>query len=140
MSKFHFDRWPSAPASLDATLTKEFVAHAGDGRVGNKLISETGRVRVWSLNLKPGERIGFHTHVLDYFWTSITGGRGRSHYNDGRTEEMIYKPGDIRQLVFRAGEFMIHDLENIGDTELVFTTVEFLDSPNAPLILSSHSR
>jgi hypothetical protein len=30
---------------------------------------------------------------------------------------------------------MIHDLENIGDTDMVFTTVEFLDSANAPLDL-----
>jgi beta-alanine degradation protein BauB len=140
LGKFHFDKWPSAPANLSAALSDEFVTHAGDGRVGNKLISETRRVRVWSLNLEPGERIGFHTHALDYFWTSITSGLGRSHYNDGRTEDVIYNPGDIKQLVFKAGELMIHDLENIGDTELIFTTVEFLDSANSPLTLPSHSR
>jgi beta-alanine degradation protein BauB len=33
---------------------------------------------------------------------------------------------------------MAHDPENIGDTELLFTTVEFLDSPDAPL--EPHSR
>jgi hypothetical protein len=27
----------------------------------------------------------------------------------------------------------VHDLENIGDTELVFATVEFLNSANAAL-------
>ena len=26
--------------------------------------------------LKPGERLSFHTHVLDYFWSSVTGGHG----------------------------------------------------------------
>jgi hypothetical protein len=31
------------------------------------------------------------------------------------------------------GEFMTHDLENIGDTPLIFATVEFLHSANAPL-------
>jgi beta-alanine degradation protein BauB len=31
---------------------------------------------------------------------------------------------------------MMHDLENIGDTVLAFTTVEFLDSPNPPLAVS----
>jgi hypothetical protein len=30
---------------------------------------------------------------------------------------------------------MIHDLENTGDAELIFTTVEYLDSPNDPLPL-----
>jgi beta-alanine degradation protein BauB len=27
----------------------------------------------------------------------------------------------------------VHDLENIGDGELIFCTVEFLDSANKPL-------
>jgi quercetin dioxygenase-like cupin family protein len=121
-------------------LRKEFASHAGDGRVGNELLSETDRVRVWAIRLKPGERLGFHTHVLDYFWTSVTDGRGRSHYNDGRVAEIGYKPGDIKQLTFKEGEFMVHDLENVGDTELCFTTVEFLDSPNIPLELRSHTR
>ncbi|HXM02514.1 MAG TPA: hypothetical protein VN939_07925 [Chthoniobacterales bacterium] len=30
---------------------------------------------------------------------------------------------------------MIHDLENVGATELLFLTVEFLDSENPPLEL-----
>jgi hypothetical protein len=56
---------------------KEFAAHAGDGRAGNELLSETDRVRLWAIGLKPGKRLGFHTHVLDYFWTSVTAGHGR---------------------------------------------------------------
>ena len=28
---------------------------------------------------------------------------------------------------------MLHSVENIGDTDLLFTTVEFLQSANAPL-------
>lgn len=34
------------------------------------------------------------------------------------------------------GEFMIHDLENMGESTLAFTTLEFKDSPNAPLLLT----
>jgi beta-alanine degradation protein BauB len=75
--------------------------------------------------------------VLDYFWTSVTGGHGRSHFIDGRVSDTVYKPGDFKQITFKEGEFMVHDLENIGDTELLFTTVEFLESPNAPLELRS---
>jgi hypothetical protein len=33
------------------------------------------------------------------------------------------------------GEFTVHDLENIGDHELVFVTVEFTDSANKPMAL-----
>ena len=85
------------------------------------------------LVLAPSERIGFHTHVLDYFWTAVTGGKARSCYGDGRVAETAYKPGDTQHHHFEAGQFMIHDLENIGTTDLVFTTVEFKDSANAPL-------
>jgi hypothetical protein len=46
---------------------------------------------------------------------------------------MAYQPGDTRHHTCATGEFMIHDLENIGGTDMVFTTVEFLDSANAPL-------
>jgi len=126
-------QWPAAPRNFSDELRGEFEANAGNGRVGSRLVSESDRVRVWTLVLKPGERIGFHTHVLDYFWTAVTPGRARSHYWDGRVAEVSYEAGDTQHHRYGAGEFMIHDLENIGDTELVFTTVEFLDSINAPL-------
>jgi len=133
MSKHVIDHWPAPPAEWPNALRQEFAERAGNGQVGSRLVSETDRVRVWSLTLEPGERIGFHTHVLDYFWTAVTGGRARSHYADGRIAEVTYTPGDTQHHRFGPGEFMIHDLENIGDTELMFTTVEFLDSANVAL-------
>ncbi len=125
--------WPSPPANLSAHDQAEFAANLGRGQVGTQLVSETDRVRVWALALQPGERIGFHTHVLDYFWTAVTGGSARSQYGDGRVAEVSYKPGDTQHHAYGAGEFMIHDLTNTGDTELVFTTVEFKQGANAPL-------
>ena len=71
--------------------------------VGNALVSETDRVRVWTIRLKPGERIGFHRHVLDYFWTAVTGGRGRQHVHDGTTVEYTYAPGETRHETYGAG-------------------------------------
>jgi hypothetical protein len=62
--------------------------------VGNMLLSADDRVRVWMIRLKPGQRIGFHRHVLDYFWTSVSGGRGRQHVHDGTTVEYTYAPGE----------------------------------------------
>ena len=41
---------------------------------------------------------------------------------------------------YPAGDFKVHDLENIGDAELIFTTVEFLDSENPPLDLPQDVR
>jgi hypothetical protein len=39
-----------------------------------------------------------------------------------------------------AGEYLLHDLQNIGDTELVFLTVEHLDSANVALSVDPASR
>lgn len=125
-----FEGWSPA-------LRAELAAARTNGRVGHRLVSESARVRVWSIALKPGERLGFHTHVLDYFWTAVTPGRGRSHHQSGTTSEVEYEAGDTKHLSFAAGEFMIHDLENIGATELLFTTVEFLDSENPPLAVDT---
>lgn len=137
MGQHVIETWPEAPAGWDAARRAEFQARVGIGQVGSRLVSQTERVRVWHLALKPGARIAFHTHVLDYFWTAVTGGSARSHYADGRVADVTYQPGDTRHFRFPAGGFMIHDLENTGDSELVFTTVEFLDSANAPLPLPS---
>src|SRR5436190_7228167 len=34
-----------------------------NGCVGSHLLSETDKVRVWTIHLRPGERLGFHRHV-----------------------------------------------------------------------------
>lgn len=134
------DRRIAAPEGWNEPLRAEFEANQLNGCVGHVLVSETRRVRVWSLRLRPGERIGFHRHVLDYFWTALTAGRAVSHHGDGRISDSIYEPGLTRHLAFGEGEFMVHDLANVGDTELVFTTVEFLDSGNPPLPVPVHVR
>ena len=108
--------------------------------VGSHLLSENERTRVWMIRLQPGERFGFHRHVLDYFWTSISGGRGRQHVHDGTTVEYTYQPGETRHESYAPGEFKVHDLQNIGDKEMIFMTVEFLNSANKPLPLPEHVR
>jgi beta-alanine degradation protein BauB len=122
-----------AKSDWPTSIREEFKANQLNGRVGTRLLSETDRVRVWEIRLSPGERIGFHRHVLDYFWTAVTAGRARSRTEDGSVVEAVYAAGDTRHFVYGRGEFKIHDLENIGDADLWFTTVEFLDSANEPL-------
>ena len=41
---------------------------------------------------------------------------------------------------FALGEYMLHSVENLGGNDLEFTTVEFLDSPNAPLPIPDDKR
>jgi hypothetical protein len=59
---------------------------------------------------------------------------------DGTTVEYSYQPGETRHETYGAGEYKVHDLENIGDDDLVFMTVEFLDSTNKPLAIPQAAR
>ncbi len=106
--------------------------HAYDGHVGSRLLSENDRVRVWEIRLAPGERWHAHRHVLDYFWTAVKAGRSRQHTMTAPCVKSPTMPARTRHFRFGPGEFLLHDIENIGDDDLVFTTVEHLDSANAP--------
>ena len=119
------------PAAIEAEFERE--RNNPNPCVGSVLISENERVRVWMIRLQPGERIGFHRHVLDYFWTAVSGGHGRQHVHDGTTVEYTYTPGETRHETYPTGAYKVHDLENLGDKEMVFMTVEFLNSANKPL-------
>lgn len=117
--------------------TPELIAELEGGRksgaVGSTMVSESARARVWLIEMQPGERLPFHTHVLDYFWVATTAGRALSRYADGQVAEVSYDIGTTKHFSFAAGKSMTHDLENVGDTVLCFTTVEYLDSANTPL-------
>ena len=61
---------------------------------------------------------------------------GDYYYGTGRRKSAVarvfLKPGK--------GEFKVHDLENLGDREMVFMTVEFKDSANKPMPLPAGVR
>ena len=125
------------PAFAGPHWTPEFISELDgaqkNGRVGSTLVSESDRARVWLIEMQPGDRLPFHTHVLDYFWVATTPGKARSRYADGTVAEVEYEIGTTKHFTFEKGDAMTHDLENIGDTVLCFTTVEYLDSANTPL-------
>ena len=121
-----FDRWP-------AGLEAEMKANRYNAIVGSTLVSETDRVRVWHLLIPAGKRCTFHRHVLDYFWTCHTLGKARGYYEDGSITETAHFPGDTRHLTYARDEHLVHSVENIGDTDLLFTTVEYKQSANQPL-------
>jgi quercetin dioxygenase-like cupin family protein len=126
------------PAEIKAEFDREAKNH--NPCVGTSLLSENDKVRVWIIRLAPGERVGFHRHVLDYFWTSVTGGRARQNLMDGSTIEMMYQPGETRHETYGPGEYKVHDLTNLSDQEMVFMTVEFLQSANMPMAIPESVR
>lgn len=124
---------PQTLAEWPAELRREYEANQMNGCVGSVLVSETDRVRVWHLHLPPGKRCNFHRHVLDYFWSAHKAGKARGYYNDGRIVDVEHYVGETKHFTFARGEFFVHSVENIGDDDLLFTTVEFLNSANQPL-------
>lgn len=126
-----------APDDWTEDALRELEANQFNGRVGQQLVSETPLVRVWMIQLEPGERLPFHRHVLDYFWTALLPGKARSRYGDGSVRLYEYERGETLHLSYSGGSSMVHDLTNIGDTPIAFVTVEFIDSPNRPLELDA---
>ena len=103
----------------------ELDAASANREVGTKLLLENGRVRIWDLDLQPGERLPFHCHATPYFFVCVDEGRGLSRFADGNAMTIDYHEGDT-WFDEVAGGAEIHDLENVGDTRLRFTTVELL--------------
>ena len=127
-------------ADWSPELQGELASHTANALVGTRLLREDERTRIWEIRLAPGERLAFHRHVLDYFWTCVSGGDAISHDGEGATKRRRYEVSETQALSFAEGESMIHDLVNAGTEDIVFTTVEFLDSANARLPLPAPSR
>ena len=115
-SSFHFD-----PEEFGDEL-----AGAENFVVGSRLLYEDARIRVWDITLAPGERLPFHRHRTTYFYRCHSGGATRVRFPDGRGVEYTSVPDEVHVHEIGPGDLVVHDLENAGDTPLVFTTVELL--------------
>jgi len=56
------------------------------------------------------------------------------------TREYSYAAGETRHETYGPGEYKAHDLENTGDTDRTFVTVEFLHGANKPMTLPKAAR
>ena len=87
--------------------------HDIQAAVGTRLLFENDQVRVWDLQLAPGEAIPLHRHELDYLYVVVGDGCLQTEFADGTADpprEMA--DGDVR---FRpvAGE-AVHAARNVG--------------------------
>ena len=94
--------------------------------VGTKLLLENNRVRIWEIRLEPGQRAPFHWHTTSYFFVCVEAGRSRSRFPNGFYLDGDSEVGEAVFLDIAPDEPPVHDLENIGDTTLRYTTVELL--------------
>lgn len=93
--------------------------------IGTHLVSRTDAMSIWHVRLAPGEVLPPHRHDRPYFWTVTTDGKGRAQYGDGRIVEVDYTAGDTQHHAETPETHFVHDLTNIGETDLIFVTVEF---------------
>ncbi|MGY0407094.1 MAG: hypothetical protein ACWIPJ_01865 [Polaribacter sp.] len=107
---------------------KEALANSvNNTQVGQEIVLENSEFRIWSIHLPAGLSLPFHKHKNRYFWTALSSGKSRSYYNNGSIIETKYESGDTKYFKdLDENSYFIHNLENIGDTTLIFTTVEFL--------------
>ena len=118
---------PAERVTFDvADFADELAAAAENFRVGTRLLLENEHVRVWDIALEPGERVPFHRHRTSYFYRCHAGGPTLVRTPDGAAlvyesvaDEVTYHPIESEDVV-------VHDLENVGETTLSFTTVELL--------------
>jgi beta-alanine degradation protein BauB len=103
-------------------------AGATNYEVGTALLGENDLVRLWEIKLESGERCPFHCHRTSYYWIAHEEGVARVTFTDGSYEDYPHKAGEVTYIEVKPGERLIHDLTNVGDSRLAFTTVELLRS------------
>ena len=65
------------------------------GQVANHLLFENERVRVWRMELAPGEASDFHEHTLPYLLCIVEGESIDADLEDGRTLHLPVEPGKV---------------------------------------------
>lgn len=100
--------------------------HAPSTEVGTRLLFSNDRVKVWEIVLGPGRRAPFHRHVHPYFYVCASPGRVRTRFPNGHFVEGDEEAGGFAYMQHTPENPGIHDLENVGDTTVRYTTVEVL--------------
>jgi predicted metal-dependent enzyme (double-stranded beta helix superfamily) len=109
-----------------AGFAEELAAAATNFAVGSRLLYEDDRIRVWDITLSPGERLPFHRHRTTYFYRCHTGGPTQVRFPDGTGVVYESVADEVQTHEIEGDDVVIHDLENVGESPLWFTTVELL--------------
>ncbi|WP_221622015.1 hypothetical protein [Larkinella knui] len=112
------------PSPSAEALREELQQNSENDHVGHTLLFENAKVKVWHITLQPGERIHYHRHNYDYFWTVLQDGQGVSNQADGSQVSFTFQKNQTSfQNIVQQGS-AIHDLQNTGDQILEFITTE----------------
>jgi len=110
----------------DAQSKQELDQGYQNTNVGERLVFENEQFRVWTIHLEVNQRLPFNTHTKPYFWTVLTHGKAQSYYADGSVIQSLYEIGDTQNYPdLSENNTFTHDLRNVGETTLIFTTTEY---------------
>ena len=94
--------------------------------VGTRLLFEYKRVRVWDLNLVPGQSTGLHRHKSDYFYVVIGDGSLQGIDVEGNLGEATSM--EDGHVVFRnIPDEDVHEAVNAGEQPWRNIVVELID-------------
>ena len=65
------------------------------GAVANQFLFENDRLKMWHLNLQPGESSDWHVHDLDYVTVVVEPGKLLREWEDESTDEMENPLGHV---------------------------------------------
>lgn len=65
------------------------------GQVADRVVFENERVRVWEMDLEPGEASDFHEHTLDYLLCVIEGESVDADFEGGKSIQIPVQPGTV---------------------------------------------
>ena len=94
--------------------------------VGTRLLFSNERVKVWEIVLEPGQRAPFHAQVHPYFFVGAAAGRVRTRFPNGFYVDGDTEAGEFSYMEHSRSDPGVHDLENVGETTIRYTTVELL--------------
>ncbi|MDQ1741667.1 MAG: hypothetical protein QOE23_6 [Pseudonocardiales bacterium] len=93
-------------------------------KVGTELVHQDERVRIWTLDLAPGEETTIHQHPCDYVYVVLRAGQTQTIDVDGTVHPGDDKVGDA--VYHTAGP--AHLLRNVGSTHYSNVIVELLST------------
>lgn len=94
--------------------------------IGTDLIYEDERIRVWRIELAPGEVAAFHTHELDYTTVVVDGEAVERPNSDGTTDLIPVAPGQLMRWYEGTQR---HGLKNAGSKPFRNVIVEIKGLP-----------
>lgn len=98
------------------------AASVGSQAIGTSLVYEDAHVRIWTLDLLPGEQTPWHQHEVDYVYCVIAAGSTATQYADGTVGRTTERIGECHY--HPAGQ--PHFLRNTGDSVYRNVIVELL--------------